>query len=268
LQIWWPDTADKIAEALKDFPVVILWQCPAELSSLPVVVRNTCWQRPFQTPLIDLATPAGELWNKCDPKSCRYEIRKAGKLEHVILRNSDQADARNLINESIHRLRYRREIGRDEWDGLLEEHDVYLCKSAGKSIAAHVLMKDCGQRAKLLLSATVDRNVESTRKLVGPLNRLMHWTEILDYKAEGFSTYDFGGCSLDPTSSDYPIGQFKLSFGASISSEPIVYLSADPLIRARLKAMAILRACAKLCPVPDRVTAFVRQRPWLANRLR
>lgn len=266
LLIWWPDNLQNITAALNEKAVLILWQCPLPLAS--DVSRYLCWARPFQTPLINLTISEEELWQRLDPKSCRYEIRKAQKTSYQITCNEDIEAARVLINESIRRLRYREEIQIPEWTGLLEHHDIYLGKHAGVAIAAHVIMKDHSKRAKLTLSGTADRNDQALRHLIGPLNRLLHWTEISDYKKKGFSIYDFGGINLDKESIDYSIGQFKLSFGAEVVSEPILYLARSPLIRIFLGQFSMVRNTLKAIPWPDSFRTFVRTHSRISNLFR
>ena len=60
-------------------PSVILWQCPEAL--LPELRPWVFDQRRFHTPLIDLARTEEQLWQALEPKSCRYEIRKAQKMD-------------------------------------------------------------------------------------------------------------------------------------------------------------------------------------------
>jgi hypothetical protein len=218
--------------------------------------------------LIDLTRSEEELWQRLEPKSCRYEIRKAQKLDYDITCNEDLESARILINESIQKLKYRQELGEKEWNDLRQDHDIYLCKSLGTPIAAHVIMKDFPGRAKLTLSGTADRNNPSIRHLIGPLNRLLHWTEITNYKRQGVAIYDFGGCSSDKNSVDYPIGQFKLTFGAEVVSEPILYIARNPLVRMLLKSFGSSRNLLKRVPWPEKLRRLVRTHSRLSDLFR
>jgi hypothetical protein len=250
-------------------PVVMLWQCPESLVKefRPWVFRT----RPFYTPLIDLSRSEEELLQKLEPKSCRYEVRKAQKLGCVITVNEDIEAARLLMNRSIQQMQYRGPIGEGEWQALLKDHDIFLIKWQDHPVAVHVLTKDFPGRARLLLSATEDRSNERFRTVAGPANRLLHWHEIQSYKAQGYKFYDLGGCD-DPagpkTSPTYSISQFKLSFGAEVVSEPMLYLTRKPGLRMFLKSMAAVRNGLKRIPWPQSWLKALRSRPKLGQFFR
>src|SRR5579859_7541011 len=116
LQVWWPDSATAVYPLLDQCPIVILWQCPkAMVEELQPYAFRT---RPFWTPLVDLWLSEDQLWQQLDAKSCRYEVRKAQKMETAILRNEEMESARLLINQSIRRLQYRTELSPAEWQAL------------------------------------------------------------------------------------------------------------------------------------------------------
>jgi hypothetical protein len=256
LVVWWPETTQEVIGFLDRAPVVILWQCPESLAA--ECRRWVFRRRPFFSPLIDLGRTEEELWHRLEPKSCRYEIRKAQKMECVILRNEETESARALLNDSIRRQSYRPELGQSEWDGLLPTHDVFLCKWEGMPLVVHLLMRDFPGRARLVLSGSVDRNDPRFHKVVGPLNRLLHWHELLRYKAEGFGQYDFGGSPIDKNSPQYSITQFKLSFGAEIATQPHLYLAKKPALRGFLRGIGWLQGGLRIIPWPKTWLAFAR----------
>lgn len=264
--MWWPESVAQVVEALAETPVVILWQCPVTLAEQ--VNPFLGWQRSFQTPLIDLSQSEADIWKKFHSSQCKRKIEKGKKLELEILVNDDTETARCLLNQSIHKLGYRPEIGPDEWQCLLGDHDIYLGKHQGIPIATHVIMKDPGKRARFLLGGTADRSNESISSIIGPVNRLLHWIEIQNYKAQGMKVYDFGGINLDPDSIDYSIGQFKMSFGCEVVAEPILYLSTHFLIRLRMKSTDRLRRVLKSLPVPEHLKRAVRTRARIADLFR
>lgn len=263
---WWPTSEEQIEQLLREAPVVILWQCPLSLAGK--ITPFLCSEQAFQTPLLDLSSTEEDLWKGFEIKSCRYEIKKGQKTEHEILQNEELGTAMDLMNESIRRMRYRGPLKQNEWDALSKDHDIFLCKHAGQPVAVHVILKDTPVRAKLMLSATADRSDETLRGVIGPLNRLLHWHEIVHYKTLGFRKYDFGGCNLDKGSPDYPIARFKLSFGATVVSEPILYLSACSGIRLRLKTFSKVRSTIKSIPWPESWIKVVRSTPRLAALFR
>ena len=268
-KVWWPPSVDAVRPFMDEVPVVMLWQCPESLVKefRPWVFRT----RPFYTPLIDLSRSEEELLQKLEPKSCRYEVRKAQKMDCVITLNEDIEAGRLLMNRSIQQLLYRSPIGEDEWQALLKDHDIFVCKWQAAPVAVHVLLRDFPGRARLLLSATEDRSNERFRAIVGPANRLLHWHEIQSYKRREFKTYDLGGCD-DPSgpksSPTYSISQFKLSFGAEVVSEPMLYLTRKPVLRMFLKSMAAARNGLKRIPWPQSWLKALRSRPKLGRWFR
>ncbi|MCX6924418.1 MAG: peptidoglycan bridge formation glycyltransferase FemA/FemB family protein [Verrucomicrobia bacterium] len=264
--VWWPRSVQDIRPFLDQAAIVILWQCPAAM--MPELRPWIFRCRPFQTPLIDLALTEEALWQGLEAKSCRYEVRKAQKMEFVVSRNEETEAARKLINDSIRRLRYRAEVGEEEWEATLPSHDIFLCRWQGIPLAAHTILRDHPGRARLLLSGGVDRSDERFRSAVGPANRLLHWHEMLYYKAEGFRFYDFGGCDPNPESSHYSITQFKLSFGGETVEEPIVYLAKNPARRGFFQGIGVVRGALRRIPWPETWLQAIRSRPRLLSWLR
>jgi hypothetical protein len=240
--VWYPANAGEVTACLDRAPVVVLWQCPESLARELRLWTFYC--RPFHTPLVDLALTEEQLWQKLEPKSCRYEVRKAQKMDCVISRNEDTEVARLLINDSIRRLRYRAELGQDQWQALLPNHDIFVCRNQGVPLAAHVILRDPPGRARLLMSGSADRNDERVRAVVGPCNRLLHWHELQHYKAQGFAIYDFGGIELAKNSTE-PKPQFKLSFGGQVTMEPMVYLAKNPALRVAFRGITAARRAVR-----------------------
>jgi len=71
-------------------------------------------------------------------------------------------------------------------------------------------------KASLLHSASQFRQVKDNeaRAVIGRANRLLHWRDMLAFKADGLSVYDFGGWYAGDTDQDLlRINQFKEGFG-------------------------------------------------------
>lgn len=71
-------------------------------------------------------------------------------------------------------------------------------------------------KASLLHSASLFRQVDDNeaRAVIGRANRLLHWRDMLAFKADGLSVYDFGGWYAGDTDQDLlRINQFKEGFG-------------------------------------------------------
>jgi len=266
VQVWFPQRVEDVGPILDQAPVVMLWQCPANLvrEFNPWVFRS----RPFHTPLIDLTRSEEELWNELETKSCRYEIRKAQKMDCVVSLNEEIEAARLLINDSIRRLRYRHQMDEEQWQALLPDHDIFLCRWQGTPVAVHVLLRDFPGRARLLLSGSEDRANQRFRGIVGPSNRLLHWYELKNYKARAFHLYDFGGCDAPKASPPSSISQFKLSFGGEVVAEPILYLAENPALRTVLRGLGYARNALRRMPWPESWLQAVRTTPKLGDLFR
>jgi hypothetical protein len=266
LQAWWPQNVAAVQPLLKQAPVVMLWQCPETL--VPEFRRWTFFTRPFHTPLIDLTRSEAELQKRLEPKSCRYEIRKAQKLGCTILCNQELESGLRLLNDSIRRLQYRSELSDQQWRGLQADHDIFLIQWQGTPVVVHVLLRHPPNRTRLVLSGSEDRHQERFRGIVGPANRLLHWHEFLHYQAAGYRFYDFGGCDVDPKAPEYPITAFKLSFGAEPVSEPMLYLAGNPGLRLALRGLAATRNTLRQIPWPETWLHAVRSHPRLSTWIR
>jgi hypothetical protein len=85
----------------------------------------------------------------------------------------------------------------------------------GPALAMHAYIVG-DNRARLLQSASHFRGSSDPeeRKLIGRANRLLHWEDILYFKAMGLGYYDFGGWYGGETDREkIAINQFKETFG-------------------------------------------------------
>ena len=79
-------------------------------------------------------------------------------------------------------------------------------------------------------------------RVLGNLNRLLHWHNMRLYKEEGFDTYDWGGISEDQSDGR---AKFKMSFGGNIAEEYTYLCAGWPrlgLLAQRLFELASARA--------------------------
>jgi hypothetical protein len=230
MQIWFPrnQSIPDIEEALRKFIIVSLMQ--ADEPTMEKFSHYAFRIRPFHTSIVDLSLDEATLWSKLDKKSTRYEIKKAEKMGVEISVNVELDNAYQLINQFIMTRRYRRPILPKEWKSILEYADVWCGLYNGNVYVVHVLLKDGTNRVRLLMSATRERSSE-VKAIVSPLNRAMHWKEILHYKKSGIRLYDFGGIELDRKSPVYTVTQFKLSFGGDIITEYIMHLTSRDALR-------------------------------------
>jgi len=211
-QVWYPTGPEVIRKVMEDVTVVSVCSSSFDAKAgglLDVQAKYEEWW----TALIPLALSQEELFKRTDPKSCRYEIRKAEKLRCTVSFNEKLDEAHDLIQDFIRRKGYRSPMAQAEWDEIQKLRHVHTIHLDGQIIATHVMLLDPPLRARLLMSATRDRADANFKKIIGPLNRRLHWEEILFYKARGFAEYDFGGIYPDPNHPFHGISQFKTSFG-------------------------------------------------------
>jgi len=168
------------------------------------------------TSCIDLRPDPDAIYHGMDAKSCRYEVRRAAKLgDRLVLRRNDVRsidDFRPLFNDLIARTRYTRPLTARRYEQYRRFSDVFVAYVDDSPVAGHLVVRDPeAGRTRLVFSVSA-RFVEGPlRAISAPVNRWLHWQEMLAYREEGYSIYDFGGVNPDS-----PIGRFKLSFGGGV----------------------------------------------------
>jgi hypothetical protein len=151
-----------------------------------------------------------------DPKSCRYEIRRADKLGARLSVRRDESQAVHDFTTLFDRLVDRRPFAPHMRPARLRRYlrvgNVVVAYLDHTPIVGHVVVVDpLSSRVRLVFSASSRLEEGPDRALVGPVNRWLHWWEMRRYREAGIATYDFGGVS--PTS---PAARFKLSFGGRL----------------------------------------------------
>jgi hypothetical protein len=215
------------------------------------------------TSAIDLTREPDAIYAAMDAKSCRYEIRRAEKLGERLSfgRNDERSVAafRPLFNGVIAHTHYTRALSRRRYRQYREVSDVLVAYVDGRPVAGHLVVRDpAARRARLVFSASVRFDAGPFQKLSGPVNRWLHWQELLLYRDEGYAAYDFGG--VNPASS---IGRFKLTFGGGLEPGTNVVLAgplaAGPLALVDSVAAARSRRArgqaGEGAPRPDRSSA-------------
>ena len=110
----------------------------------------------------------------------------------------------------------------------------------GVAVAGHLLVADeRRQRVRLVFSASARFDEGGLAERVGPVNRWLHWREMLHYRDAGFATYDFGGGS-----SSSSIGRFKLSFGGVMEEGHSVVVEGS-LVRGPVRSVEALQRFAR-----------------------
>jgi lipid II:glycine glycyltransferase (peptidoglycan interpeptide bridge formation enzyme) len=101
------------------------------------------------------------------------------------------------------------------------EHCLCLSFAMKESqiLAAHsyIIDKQSGV-VRLMQSASLRLKEGADKQLTGRANKLLHYFDMLYFKKEGFTIYDFGGYAMDTTDPGLQgINRFKLSFGGAVT---------------------------------------------------
>jgi hypothetical protein len=181
--------------------------------------------KPFYTLVIDLGLGENDLWTRID-KDTRYEIRRAKAKDRLSCGIWDQADydmleqfTRFYNSFAVQKRREEAPSKRLEMLARANMLDISWMRTLDEGpIVYHVHILAAG-RPRLLYSASLFRSVGDTnyRALVGRANRLLHWEDIVRFKAEGMRTYDFGGWYEGKEDAErLRINTFKAAFGGSV----------------------------------------------------
>jgi hypothetical protein len=177
------------------------------------------------TSVIELDREPDSILAGMDAKSCRYEIRRAEKLgERLTLRRNDDPasrDFRRLLEGLIEHTRHVRPPSDRRYAQYRAVSDVAVAYVDDTAVAGHLVVHDpAASRVRLVFSASVRHEPGPFQKLSGPVNRWLHWQELLRYREDGYRAYDFGGVNPET-----PIGRFKLSFGGELERGTNVVLA-------------------------------------------
>lgn len=241
--VCWPSDAASILSMLSDFLIVRIMYAD-ELFKKEVEHLSPYTKEQF-TITLDLNKTEDLLLSETDAKSCRYEIRKADKLGFRVSINEPTEEAFQLFQNFFASNGYRSPMTRMEWQGYLQVADLHTIYHDHDLIAAHLLLRDAPHRVRLLLSATAERKQGSLNPLIGPLNRRLHWAEILHYKHHGFEEYDFGGVIIEPSNPLYSITKFKQSFGGRLDKHFNLVIIRNPILRMAANGYMALKNLTK-----------------------
>ncbi len=181
--------------------------------------------RDSHTLVLDLCRPVDELMLGLT-KENRYEARRARDKDGIKCEFQRNVDTNVLDRFCLffkrfaeqkkippaNRLHLSRLAGQDNLD-------VSIARApTGEELVFHAHY--VGLRwARLLHSASLFREHEDSgyRNMVGRANRLLHFDDILRFKADGLKCYDFGGYYMgDEDKEKLRINEFKASFGGAV----------------------------------------------------
>jgi len=170
------------------------------------------------TSIIDLSRDVESIWHSLDPKSCRYEIHKAEKMQSSfqIAMNAPPKDFVKIYNAFVRRHGHTTPITTKRIHQYLAHSDVFMLYMSSKPVVGHLLLRDeATSRVRLIFSASIRLEGQKWARITAPLNRYLHWREFQYYKQQGFLSYDLGGIRDGASGSD----KFKLSFGGNCIEE-------------------------------------------------
>ena len=194
----------------------------------------------FFTITIDLSQTEIELLAAIK-KDTRYEIRRAESKDHIVCEFCDVTP--QILEDFCH---FYNEFAAVKGLDSLDINYLQIMARNKRLSLSRAMASDqrdlvwhcyyCGTyRTRLLHSASVIHQSGDTvfRNMVGRVNRLLHWYDMMTFKARGFKTYDLGGWYPgDIDEQKIKINQFKEEFGGTLVKE--YNCRQDISLRARL----------------------------------
>ncbi len=182
----------------------------------------------------------------------RYEVRRAREKDGLLCFAWDKKEAGVLdrfrsVYEVFAQQKGLAPVGSSRLLHLSETGNLEVSWSAradGEALVYHVYLA-VANRARLLYSASLFRASSDAefRNLVGRANRLLHWEDMLRFRAAGVKTYDFGGWYAGKEDAEkLRINSFKEGFGGKMEQ----YWNAEQLLTARAKLAKKVQWAMKL----------------------
>ena len=181
---------------------------------------------PFSTILIDLREEPDTLLAQMS-KTTRNEIRRAAK-DDLLFEFNAQPDNRWIAGffefyREFAQLKGLAELNRERLLGMRDCQALVLTriKSAdGTDLVWHCYVHVNGW-ARLVHSASLFRATEKTQQAVlSRANRHLHWLDMLRFRGQGFSIYDFGGWYAGQDDAEkLNINRFKEGFGGRVAAQ-------------------------------------------------
>ena len=146
--------------------------------------------------------------------SCRYKIRRAGKLgDRINIRmNTETArsDFFTLYNRFASAKGSLRALTPRRFSEYLPQADVFVLYFDDVPTCGRLVLRDIQSGTALMMySATARLDAGADTITIGLLNRYLYWHEMKTYQDVGLQRYDFGGVGPNNPSAT----RFKMSFG-------------------------------------------------------
>jgi hypothetical protein len=157
-----------------------------------------------------------------------YKIRRARERDNIVCEVCDPRNAAVLdqfqdMYNSFAALKGLQPLPRRRVDSLIAAGRFDL--SAARDPRGDVLVFHgnyrASHRATSLYTVSLYRKVDdsATRNLIGRANRYLVWSDLVRYKAQGLTCFDFGGWYHGTDAGMLKINEFKRGFGGEIIRE-------------------------------------------------
>ncbi len=205
----------RIAEKLRPYEMARFFYTSGCLDDSRLIKR----ERTF-TVCNSLLKPPEEWWKRFAPYN-RAEIRKAERLgERVRIGRNEEAGITDFLTVYNDFARLKDGVWQisatliKRYERFADRLVLYLDE---QPMVVNLVLRDPESgRVRGLYNASRRLDEPKKARLVGNLNRLLHWHNMRLYRQEGFHSYDWGGISEDRSDGR---AKFKTSFGGEVVEE-------------------------------------------------
>ena len=225
----------QLTENLRPTELARFFYTTDKLDGLRVITR----ERTF-TVHNDLRQSVETLW-KGLARYSRMEISKAEKLgQRVRIGRNEPAVQRDFLSVFNDFARVKDGV-RPISDRLLQRFELFADRLVlyldEQPMVVNLVLRDAENgRVRGLYSASrrLDADEPKKARLIGNLNRMLHWHNMRLYKQEGFDTYDWGGISENRRDGR---AKFKMSFGGTAVEENTYLCAGWPRLGTMVKPL-------------------------------
>lgn len=217
-QIWFMESKENLQSTKTD----VLF-----LHGVPENSKSKCgYSEIFHTLISNLSLSEEELLAQIN-KTERYQIRKNSKeeVECKVFMAEEMERQPEIVKQLayMYELMYRekgssKSFNYGQFDAYLKQRAVILTAvyKGDIPLVFHSYVMD-EKQARLLHSVSDFRSGEINANLIGRANKRLHWEDIVMFKKQGKTIYDWGG--LSSLENPNGIDEFKLKFGGT----PVTY---------------------------------------------
>lgn len=187
------------------------------------------------TLITDLMQEEEQIWSMMN-KNYKYEIRRAQKeeAEFSVFGAQELADNASVIEEfetayNAFCDEIQNESVRANYDHamimqMIAKNAIVLTKAEQHNLVVYHIYVTDGEVVILDYSVSDFRNEDADKAAAGRLNKLLHWKDMMMFKAEGCKTYDWGNVSGRTADELSGIDRFKAGFGGVLTKQVSVFV--------------------------------------------